>query len=253
MRAFGTRGQLNPAQLIERYGITCRPVRDLLIGYPQERQPMLDHTTNAQSRSHPRRAVLARSGTPPNPGIDSMHLTPEIAAAWKQRLMTKSRRIPGPEGQMIEVRERRAGALHNLAAVRAFYLDIAQWAMEDPSRWAQWVAPCPIRAEDLARQKEIRSRKSRIDQRTRERLPILPMLLARVNDAHGPRRPPVCRLRRSAHPAHVHGRRPVPATSWNRQWRCASLGRGHRHRQTPRPERRGRPCILDLGRRRDPA
>jgi len=44
-----------------------------------------------------------------------------------------------------------AGALHNLAAVRAFYLDIAQWAMEDPARWGPWAAPCPIRAEDLAR------------------------------------------------------------------------------------------------------
>ena len=63
-----------------------------------------------------------------------------------------------------------------LAAVRAFYLDIAQWAMEDPGRWGPWAAPCPIRTEDLARQKEIRSRKSRMDQRTRERLPLLAML-----------------------------------------------------------------------------
>jgi hypothetical protein len=48
------------------------------------------------------------------------------------------------------------------------------------SNWQQrWLA---IRAEDLARQKEIRSRKSRMDQRTRERLPVLPALLARAND-----------------------------------------------------------------------
>ena len=70
-----------------------------------------------------------------------------------------------------------------MAAVRAFYLDIAQWAMEDPARWAPWAAPCPIRTEDLARQKEIRSRKSRMDQRTRERLPVQPVLLSRVHDA----------------------------------------------------------------------
>ena len=55
--------------------------------------------------------------------------------------------------------------------------------MEDPARWAPWAAPCPIRAEDLARQKEIRARKSRMDQRTRERLPVLPVLVSRVNDA----------------------------------------------------------------------
>ena len=34
-----------------------------------------------------------------------------------------------------EVRERRADGRANLAAVRAFYLDIAQWAMEEPARW----------------------------------------------------------------------------------------------------------------------
>ena len=106
-----------------------------------------------------------------------------MAAAWKQRVLTKTRRVTGPDGQTSEVQERRAGGLHNLAAVRAFYLDIAQWAMEDPPRWAPWAAPCPIRAEDLARQKEIRSRKSRMDQRTRERLPVLPGLVSRVNDA----------------------------------------------------------------------
>lgn len=40
--------------------------------------------------------------------------------------------------------------------------------------------PCPVRREDLARVKEIRRRKSRMDQRTRERLPALPALVARV-------------------------------------------------------------------------
>ena len=44
LRAFGTCGQLSPAQLIDRYAIVCRPVRDLLVAYLAERQPMLDHT-----------------------------------------------------------------------------------------------------------------------------------------------------------------------------------------------------------------
>ena len=55
--------------------------------------------------------------------------------------------------------------------VRAFYLDIAQWAMEDPSAWAVWAAPCPIRAEEMSLRKVRSHRKSRIDERTRERLP----------------------------------------------------------------------------------
>jgi integrase len=182
IRAFGTRGQLSPAQLIDRYGLRCRPIRDVLVAYLAERQPMLDHTSLrnlAASLGGLFWADLERH----HPGIASLHLTPDVASAWKQRVLIKTRRVAGPDGQTSEVRERRAGGLHNLAAVRAFYLDIAQWAMEDPSRWAPWAAPCPIRAEDLARQKEIRARKSRMDQRTRERLPVLPVLLDRVTAA----------------------------------------------------------------------
>jgi len=182
IRVFGTQGQLSPAQLIDRYAITCRPVRDVLVAYLTERQPMLDHTTLI-NLSCSLGGLFWRDLERHHPGICSFTLVPDVAAAWKQRVLTKTRQVTGPDGQTSEVRERRAGGLHNLAAVRAFYLDIAQWAMEDPARWAPWAAPCPIRAEDLARQKEIRSRKSRMDQRTRERLPILPVLLSRVHNA----------------------------------------------------------------------
>ena len=50
--------------------------------------------------------------------------------------------------------------------VRAFYLDIAQWAAGDPARWAAWAVPCPIRDEEMSRKKERARRKSRMDQRT---------------------------------------------------------------------------------------
>jgi hypothetical protein len=180
MRAFATTGRRSPAQLIDRYGIECRPVRDLLVAYLQERQAMLDHTSLA-SLAAALGGLFWRDLERHHPGISSLHLPTEVAAAWKQRIVTKTRRVIGPDGQACEVRERRAGGLHNLAAVRAFYLDVAQWAMEEPTRWGPWAAPCPIRAEDLARQKEIRSRKSRMDLRTRERLPVLPMLARHVH------------------------------------------------------------------------
>ncbi len=56
-------------------------------------------------------------------------------------MMMKSRRLVGPDGEATEVFERRADGKGVLAAVRAFYLDIAQWAMEDPGRWGPWAAP----------------------------------------------------------------------------------------------------------------
>ena len=97
-------------------------------------------------------------------------------------MMMKTRRVVGANGETTEVlrttsgRQGRAGS-----GAWPSTSTSPQWAMEDPGRWGPWAAPCPIRPEDLARQKEIRSRKSRMDQRTRERLPLLAMLLTRVN------------------------------------------------------------------------
>lgn len=59
--------------------------------------------------------------------------------------------------------------------VRAFYLDLAQWAIDDPARWGVWAAPSPIR-EEVSRKKDHAGHKSRMDQRTRERLPVLSTL-----------------------------------------------------------------------------
>jgi hypothetical protein len=137
IRAFGTKGQLSAAQLIDRYGISYRPVRDLLVAYLQERQPMLDHTTMqnlALSLGGLFWADLERH----QPGIRSLHLPPEVAADWKQRAMTKTRTITGTNGQTSQIRVPRGSGPDTMATVRAFYLDIAQWAMEDPARWGPW-------------------------------------------------------------------------------------------------------------------
>jgi hypothetical protein len=32
----------------------------------------------------------------------------------------------------------------------AFYLDLAQWAVDGPGRWAQWAVPCPIKEEEVS-------------------------------------------------------------------------------------------------------
>lgn len=87
----------------------------------------------------------------------------------------------GAAGERVEVYEPRRNAKDELLRVRAFYLDIAQWAVEDPARWGPWVAPCPIGDAEVQRAKELKHRKARMDQRTRERLPVLPMLVRAAN------------------------------------------------------------------------
>src|ERR1019366_4173262 len=74
----------------------------------------------------------------------------------------------------------RTAAAGALFTVRAFYLDIAQRALDDPARWAPWAAPCPIRDGEVPHAKELARRRARRAQRARERLPALPVLAAAV-------------------------------------------------------------------------
>jgi hypothetical protein len=175
VRALPAGRQLNVEQLVGRCAIECLPVRDLLTDYLHERQASLDYVTLARMADTLGRLFWADLEAH-HPGISSLRLDPAVAAAWKQRIFTKTTRHRQPDGSFTDVVSYRESATTCLTTVRSFYLDIAQWAMEDPARWAHWAAPCPVKAGEIPHKRTARRRKSRMDQRTRERLPILPAL-----------------------------------------------------------------------------
>jgi integrase len=182
VRMFKSQGQLSVEQLVDRYPIACRPVRDLLVDYLRERQPVLDHAT-LRSVARTLASMFWRDLETHHRGIDSLKLAPPVAAAWKQRVTVKTVAVTTAGGQRIESEVPRHDGMNTLAIVRAFYLDIAQWAVDEPSRWGRWAVTCPIREEEMSRKKERAHRKSRMDQRTRERLPIMPLLITTVDTA----------------------------------------------------------------------
>jgi len=173
--------QRSVEELVDYYRIACRPIRDLLVDYLKERQPAIDYTT---LRSHC--SVLAgrfwANLEAHHPGINSLALPTGVAVSWKQRLRTKTTTTKTASGQSTRVTIERLSYLDELSTVRAFYLDLAQWALDDPVRWGIWAVPCPIRPDELARRKYVRQRKARMDARTRERLPVLPVLVAAVEN-----------------------------------------------------------------------
>jgi integrase len=173
-------GRLPVEQLVDRYQLASQPVRDLLVDYLRERQPAIDYNTLT--------ALATALGLwfwkdleRHHPGIDSLRLTPEIAAAWKQRIRTRIVRSRNDSGDIVETTVERDGAADVLMTVRAFYLDLAQWALDDPPRWGPWAVACPIRAADVQHQRMKTRRKARMDQRTRDRMPVLPILAAAVD------------------------------------------------------------------------
>lgn len=201
LRELRTPGQLTPEEMIDRYRLSCRPVRDLLVDYLKERQPALDYTS-LDSLAGYLGGVFWADIERYHPGLDTLRLPPEVADAWKQRLRTVPKTIRTPGGGKTQTMVPRINYRECLTPVRAFYLDLAHWAVEDPGRWARWVAPCPVGTEEINRKKDKRRRKSRMDARTRERLPVLPILVRTVDQ----RRKDAAELlaaARSAPPGHV--------------------------------------------------
>jgi hypothetical protein len=176
LREIYSIGQRPVEELIDRYPIACRPIRDLLVDYLKERQPAVDYGT-MRGQTYQLAKCFWQDLEQHHPGIDTLHLPPEVASAWKQRLQTKSKTTTTGTGEKIDVAVERLSYQDTLASVQAFYLDLAQWALEDPGRWGPWVAPSPISLQDLNRRKTTRRRKARMDARTRERLPVLPILI----------------------------------------------------------------------------
>lgn len=177
----GAAGPRTPEELIDRYRLASRPVRDVLVDYLRERQPSLDYSS-MESLACTLGSRFWRDLEIHHPGIDSLRLPDEVATAWKQRLRTKPKTISTAAGEKVTIDVPRLNYRECLIPVRAFYLDLAQWAVDDPGRWAQWAVPCPIKEQEVNRRKLRRHRKSRMDARTRERLPVLPVLARAVNE-----------------------------------------------------------------------
>jgi hypothetical protein len=176
---FSGRGQPSCEALIDRYRIACRPVRDVLVDYLRERQPSMDFSS-LQRHAYLLGKLFWADLEAHHPGIDSLQLSRDVAAAWKQRVMFRTRTTTTPDREEVTMTSPRLDGRSVLTAVRAFYLDIAEWADDDPSRWGPWAVRCPVSASDASHKKDRSHRKSRMDARTRERLPVLPALVSWV-------------------------------------------------------------------------
>lgn len=169
LKAMRMRGQLSVAELVDRYHLRCTPIRDLIVAYITERSPSLDYTSVTNLAFWLGKlfwADLERH----HPGIDSLRLAPEVAAAWKKRVAVRV----NSKGVDV-VRSNRHAVL---IAVRTFYLDLNQWAYEDPARWAAWAMPCPIRKSEVDARNKHRARVvAKMQARTRTLAEFVPALV----------------------------------------------------------------------------
>ena len=123
-----------PEQIVDRYRLRVQPMRDLLVDYLRERQPALDYTS-LESLAGYLVGLFWADIERHHPEITNLQLPTAVADGWKQRLRTITKTVRGPDGRPAVVSAPRVNYRECLTPVRAFYLDLAHWALEDPSRW----------------------------------------------------------------------------------------------------------------------
>ena len=243
---FSGRGQPSCEQLIDRYRIACRPVRDVLVDYLRERQPSVDFSTPAAPGLPARQTVLGRSGGPP-----PRH---RLAAA-------APRRRRGVEA---------AGATRPKATKDQGQVSVAAAGRAQRAHRCAGLLPRPGRV-GRRRPRPMGAVGGPLPGQRQRRLPQEGPPAAQVPHGHphprtiagaadpgrlgGGRTSPHRRAarRRRTDPARriVHLRRddPAPVGAEDPDHRPC-LGRGPRHRSSARPQLRRTPRVLDLGRGR---
>ncbi|WP_245717358.1 tyrosine-type recombinase/integrase [Nocardia jejuensis] len=162
------RGQLTAAEIVDHYRVHPPQVREVFTRYFDERRPHVDYATWS-SMATLLLATFWYDIQTHHPELTTLRLPRSVIEAWKVRLRTAPTRfgVVRSEDHYFQV----------LIMVRAFYRDLQDWAVHDPS-WAQWSFPNPIRKNDTrGAAKADKRRQAVMAQRIRERMQQLPVLV----------------------------------------------------------------------------
>jgi hypothetical protein len=167
-------GQKTVEELVDSYPVENAGVRQLLIDYLTRRRSDTDYTT-LQALARYLVSLFWVSIEKINPSQKDLVLSPEVYDQWRTdlRYWTKDKTKVRKHYEMI------------LLSVRGLYVDLHSWAIAEPEKWAQWVAPCPVLPRDLKGYGKRRRENNRnMADRTRVRQPLLPALVQHVESRH---------------------------------------------------------------------
>ena len=162
LRQMARRGQWTVEEMVDYYKIHP-PLREVFVRYLDERAAATDYAT-VRGLAYKLCGRFWKQIQQQHPGIESLALSTPAGKRW-----TASTRAAMTDPYPM------------LIAVRAFYLDIAHWATQDPY-WAQWAAPCFLTRDDCSGMgKHKRRVQAKYHQKTRQILPSMPQLLDTVD------------------------------------------------------------------------
>lgn len=152
--------RLSVEELVDRYTLRSQEVRAVLIEYLREQAPAIDYATLC----HTVRMLVKNFWQDierHHPEVDSLRFPPAVGEAWKAQLFPPDGRVPNR-------------AYATLISVRAFYLDLAHWAVQEPERWGAHSYVCPVKPADLKRSGKYKAQQeARVHDRLRTLMPLL--------------------------------------------------------------------------------
>lgn len=157
--------QLTTTEMVDRHHIANREVRQMFIDYLDRRSPDLKYSSLSNTAS-----ILVglfwKALEAINPAQHDLRLSDEHYQQWRATLAFRADGTP------------RSGPWVITMAVQALYYDIQAWAVDEPERWAQWSAPCPVPRSDVRAQA---AHKRRAQEQTYDQIrvlqPLLPVLV----------------------------------------------------------------------------
>lgn len=156
--------RLTPAELVARHDIADPGVRQLLADYLTVRGAEMDYSSLRTLAAH-LAGLFWKQVETLAPGQRDLRLPAGLYEQWRETLRRRQDGKPRKEQDPV------------LLAVRSFYFDLSAWALQEPARWAVWMAPCPVPQRELG---GIARRRRKVTEetadRTRQRQPLLPRL-----------------------------------------------------------------------------
>ena len=241
--------RLTPAELVARHDIADPGVRQLLADYLTVRGTEMDYSSLRTLAAH-LAGLFWKQVETLAPGQRDLRLPAGLYEQWRETLRWRQDGKP------------RKGQDPVLLAVRSFYFDLSAWALQEPARWAAWVAPCPVPQREL---RGIARRRRKVTEetadRTRQRQPLLPRLIDQARHDHL-HHAELLKAGQAAAPGQTFT---AGGRTWTRVFSPADARREREHGRahvrlresggaTGRPRRPGgRTCLLGLGDHRDPS
>lgn len=149
--------------IVDSYQIR-QPQRDVWVEYLKHRSAGLDYSS-LKNLIYNLIGVFWSDIQRHHPDLDTFAVDQQMMDGWRRRTEFK------PDGSP------RRGLLTVVIQIRAFYLDVGQWAHGD-SFWAPWATPCPVPRTDVKKQQKHRRKTvARLHQRTRDLAPLLPRIV----------------------------------------------------------------------------